>query len=197
MKKKIMLALSMVMIGSMLSMGVYATKSQIFKAGNKYSIQSENNRINHNKSGSINKTTISPKDAEKIVTDKLQNCEIKEIKLKEKHGDLIYKIEALKDDIEYEYKIDAKTGKILKEETEAVNEWDTEKYINSKNTKINLENAKKIATENNKGYEVKEYELKNKNNKYIYEIEIYNGTENKEVKIDANNGKILSVETDD
>ena len=99
------------------------------------------------------------------------------------------KIKKYKAIIEKEFDIDAETGAILKSETETKN-----RIVET--PKISYEQAKEIALKQSKDGKFKEIDLKHKNGKLVYDIELAEGFMDREFLIDANTGKILKDKKD-
>lgn len=73
---------------------------------------------NQNNEASSNTSTITLEKAKQIALNKVPGATIKKIKLDNEDGRLIYEGEMYKDNYEYEFEIDAKTGDIIKWEQE-------------------------------------------------------------------------------
>lgn len=99
-----------------------------------------------------------------------------------------YEIKSYKDGIEKEIKIDINSGEIVKLETE-------KKQISDEllNVKISLNKAKDMVMSENADWNFKEIELKQDLGVIYYEVELKKGFSEKEIKIDANSGKILQI----
>lgn len=141
---------------------------------------------------------------------------VTEIELSEKGSRTVYEMELEGPDGEYEIKMDANTGEILKVEQERRSEQqkadmddmrkddDEQKtdaggqgQVNSKK-RIGYNEAKQIALKKFNG-KIKEIEIDLDDGRLIYEVEIRKGKQEAEFEIDAYTGEILfmSVENDD
>ncbi len=102
-----------------------------------------------------------------------------------------YKVKFVENNIEYEVKIDANTGKTLKTEQEKLDQDDMAEYSAMKQAKISLPQAIQIAKQrvNEKIIEA-EFEL-NKG-KSVYEVEIAKGAQVHKVVVDSATGSIVS-----
>ncbi|MGE7624670.1 PepSY domain-containing protein [Viridibacillus sp. NPDC096237] len=110
---------------------------------------------------------------------------VKKAKLDREDG--IYEIEIIRAEYEYEFDINAYSGKIVKKEKEKI----SKKVVTGKI--IGLEKAKKIAL-NNVGGTVQKAKLDKSDG--VYEIEIINGATEYEFEIDAKTGEILKKESE-
>lgn len=110
---------------------------------------------------------------------------VKKAKLDREDG--IYEIEIIRAGYEYEFDINAYSGKIVKKEKEKI----SKKVVAGK--VIGLEKAKQIAL-NNVGGTVQKAKLDKSDG--VYEIEIINGTTEYEFEIDAKTGSIIKKESE-
>lgn len=143
---------------------------------------------------------ISLDEAQKIA---LEAVEGKVTKAKKEHDDGIdyYDFEIISDNQKYEIEVDAKSGKIIKNEKD--DDYVPNPNESSQNnddlqtTTITSEEAQQIAMERvgNNGYLTK-CELDFDNGKQKYEIEIKNGNIEYEIDIDATTGEIIKYEED-
>ncbi|MBE0406395.1 PepSY domain-containing protein [Psychrobacter sp. AOP22-C1-22] len=106
----------------------------------------------------------------------------------------VYEVEFSTDRINYEIKIDAMTGKVVKSESERLDSDDTNDYKVQKKAKINIVAAMNLA-EKQTGGQVMEIEFKNdrdyaKHTSY-YEVEVLKGQKIIELNIDANTGSVF------
>ncbi|MBR4737807.1 MAG: PepSY domain-containing protein [Rhodocyclaceae bacterium] len=123
-----------------------------------------------------------------------------------------YEVEVLNNGVEYEFKIDANTGKILAREVENKNKptqpgaGNTQpnqpgagntQPVNNAAVKISVEQAKQIALRKVGSGRVTEIELERKGATYYYDVEVKdNRGREYEVKINATTGAILSFKRD-
>jgi len=108
---------------------------------------------------------ITEQQAKDIVNNEVPNGQITKFKLDREHGKMVYEIEVMEGNIEKEFDIDAETGAILKSETETKN-----RIVET--PKISYEQAKEIALKQSKDGKFKEIDLKHKNGKLVYDIEL-------------------------
>ena len=127
-------------------------------------------------------------------------------KLDKDDGRYEYEIEFISGGKEYEYTIDAKSGKILKKDVETVNEPTTKPTAattENSSKLISLAKAKSIALKNAKvdssNAKFVKGKLERDDGRYEYEIEFISGGKEYEYTIDAKSGKVLekSVERAD
>ncbi|MEK5531755.1 PepSY domain-containing protein [Viridibacillus sp. FSL R5-0468] len=131
-----------------------------------------------------NKKVIGLAKAKEIALKSVKGS-VKKAKLDREDG--IYEIEIIRAGYEYDFDINAYTGKIVKKEKERI----SKKVVTGK--VIGLEKAKQIAL-NNVGGTVQKAKLDKSDG--VYEIEIINGTTEYDFEIDAKTGKILKKESE-
>ena len=137
---------------------------------------------------------ITQSRAESIALSQVKGGQVREIKLKNRRGIPVYEVEVLKDNMEHEFRIDANTGNILssKSEMEDPDELRSDTSIRNANTKVTLDQAKRIALTNAGGGTVRDYKLERKTNGYVFEIDVIKDNAKYEYKIDAETGNIIS-----
>lgn len=186
MNKKLIIAISIVLLTVVLGMGIYhsdAAKSS---------------------------PELTYEDISEIVEAQYPGT-ITEIEQDRKHGKAVYEVEIKDGEKHYELNLDANTGEILELEEKRVkqdikltneqeNKIDTnnteEQEVNDSTLIMDMEEAIAIALQEFQGT-VTEAELDKENGRYIYEIEIKSNGVEAEVEIDAQTGEILVVEIDD
>ncbi len=102
-----------------------------------------------------------------------------------------FEIKTIAGDTEYEVKIDANTGNILKTKQEKLDRDDIAEYNAMKQAKISLTQAMQIATQSVSG-KIIEAEFDLDNGLAVYEIDIANGTQIHKLVIDSMTGKIIT-----
>lgn len=155
------------------------------------------------------KAGITLAEASDIVLAKVENGVIHEAEKDRENGRLVYEMEVKNDEYEFEFKVDAENGEIIKEERDerrggkaATGEnGNTEKAANAKDEAvISIGEAKGIAKKEVPG-ELEDIELERENGKLVYEVEIKNHQNGDDddvtVYVDAITGKVLFVEWDD
>ncbi|MDN6639558.1 MAG: PepSY domain-containing protein [Tetragenococcus sp.] len=146
--------------------------------------------------------SVSVNNAIQIYEDELPDTDITEINLDESNGGYYYEVEGLDDDNEYEMSIDAKTEDAQRQETEKLgsNEQEGQKREQDKLDLTNLlsiQEAAEIATDEAGGGQAIDWSL-DKNLKITYwEVEVEDGQDETEVKINAQTGEVLEVNEDD
>ena len=120
-------------------------------------------------------------------------------KLDKDDGRYEYEIEFISGGKEYEYTIDAKSGKILEKDVETVNE-PTAATTETGSKLISLAKAKSIALKNakvdNSDAKFVKGKLDRDDGRYEYEIEFISGGKEYEYTIDAKSGKILEKDVE-
>ncbi|MDO5063214.1 MAG: PepSY domain-containing protein [Peptostreptococcaceae bacterium] len=124
-------------------------------------------------------------------------------KLDNDDGRVIYDVEFYSNNVEYDYEIDAKTGKILEKDKDIDDFVIPQKSTTSNNSATGLigaEKAKNIALNHAglKSSQVKfvRVELDKDDGRQKYEIEFYSNGKEYDYEIDAKSGTILSVDYD-
>ncbi len=154
------------------------------------------------------KAGITLAEASDIVLEKVENGVIHEAEKDRENGRLLYEIEVKNDEYEFEFKVDAENGEIIKEEKEerrggkaaaAGENGNTENAVKDEAV-ISIGEAKGIAKKEVPG-ELEDIELERENGKLLYEVEIKNHQNGDDddvtVYVDAITGKVLFVEWDD
>ncbi len=126
-------------------------------------------------------------------------------KLDNDDGKMVYDIEFYSGNVEYDYEIDAMSGKILSKDTDIENYTISQKNNKTQNmvksdSSISLKKAKSIALKDT-GLKTSEVtfvkaKLDNDDGKMVYDIEFYSGNVEYDYEIDAMSGEILSKDTD-
>lgn len=101
----------------------------------------------------------------------------------------VYEVDFKNGNEKQEIRIDAKTGEIIGTKTEK-----TDKTLAAQPT-VTLKQAIETAQSKEAG-KVKKADLKTKNGQTVYKVEIKNGTQEKDVIIDATSGQMLDVRAD-
>lgn len=138
---------------------------------------------------------ISQSDAINKFNERYGSKSLKEIELKHKNNKYIYEIEGFDSAKEYEVKIDATTGKILKAKSEKFDENGKEDALDL-NELINRDDATQIAQSKVPGQAVK-WSLEMDDKQPVWEVELKDGKKEAQIKIDAKTQKILKTEVDD
>ena len=116
---------------------------------------------------------------------------VTKIEISNYKGKTVYEGEAFDKGQKIEFIIDVNTGEVLK----IAPDYDDE-YNPNYNLPITFEQASRIALDNSFNGKIKSIELKNKNKRAYYMIEVKEDRAEKEINIDANTGKILSIKED-
>ena len=137
-------------------------------------------------------TAISMDDARALVLEKVPGATITKIELDYDDGRKIYEGEAYKDGYEYEFEINASTGKFIKWEQD----WDDDHH-GSTSGLISAEKAEKAVLNKLPGATIRSMELDEDDGYYCYEGEAYKNGVEYEFVIDAYSGKILEWDQED
>ena len=127
-----------------------------------------------------------------------------QIELDYDDGLMVYEVEFIKNGIEYEYELDAKTGKILEKDQERSekeitlnNQTSTQSSSQQSSSQtISKEQAKSIAMKDAQATSITNYKIEKDNDDGVleYEIEFVNQNTKHEYTIRASDGKILNHE---
>lgn len=129
------------------------------------------------------------------------------LELDQDDGRMVYEIEFYSGNKEYDYEIDAATGKILKHDFDAESydfsapqQGSTASSIDSSSGLISAEKAKNIALEHAglsaSSVSFVKSELDQDDGRMVYEIEFYSGNKEYDYEVDATTGKILGYDFD-
>ena len=162
-------------------------------SGNSSSGNSNNNNSTSTpKPTTAPSTSISMDEARTLVLKKVPGATITKIELDYDDGRKIYEGEAYKDGYEYEFEINASTGKFIKWEQD----WDDDHH-GSTSGLISAEKAEQAVLNKLPGATIRSMELDEDDGYYCYEGEAYQNGVEYEFVIDAYSGKILEWERDD
>ena len=127
-------------------------------------------------------------DVVDIVLRNYPQSRVTKIEISNYKGKTVYNGEAFDKGQKIEFIIDVNSGEVFK----IVPDYDDE-YNPSYNLPITFEQASKIALDNSFNGRVKSIELKNIDKKAYYTVEVKEDKSEKEINIDANSGKILTI----
>lgn len=117
-------------------------------------------------------------------------------RLDKEDGKMIYEVEFCAGNTEYDYELDAVSGKILEKDYDC-DDYDWANRENQQSDRISADAAKAIALERLPGGSVYKCELDQDNGRWKYEIELRVNGREYECEIDAATGEILKWEMDD
>ena len=130
-------------------------------------------------------------DVVDIVLRNYPQSRVTKIEISNYKGKTVYNGEAFDKGQKIEFIIDVNSGEVFK----IVPDYDDE-YNPNYNLPITFEQASRIALDNSFSEKVKSIELKNIDKKPYYTVEVKEDKSDKEINIDANTGKILSIKED-
>ena len=139
---------------------------------------------------------ISMDEAKKIVFDdsKVSIDTVKNLEIEYDYDDgiMVYDIEFVSNNTEYDYEIDAKTGKIIEKEIEnkKENASTSKNYLSKEKIKEIVLNKTKV-----KEYYDYEIEFEFKSGKAVYEVEFETKDKEYDIELDAVSGNIIKYET--
>ena len=108
-----------------------------------------------------------------------------------KAGAVYYDVTVLDGSTEKEYKIDARTGSILKSHEEPIDD-NEDMQLTQTNVQLTFEDAEKILQQKYPQAHVYDEELDIWGGQVVYKLEALNGTQKIKMTIDANSGNILN-----
>lgn len=159
------------------------------------------NDVDHvNVDGEVNTGAYLSKEKVKQIVEadaKVSAVTYREIELDYEDGSMVYDVEFVKNNVEYDYELDAKTGKILNKTKESVDKEEDDDLDEKPSTQmISQEKAKSIAMKHAQVTSVQNYHIDKDNDDGVweYDIEFTNGQTKYEYTIRATDGKILSHE---
>ncbi|MEX6493982.1 PepSY domain-containing protein [Fusobacterium animalis] len=130
-------------------------------------------------------------DAIDIVLRNYPQSRVTKIEVANYRGKIVYEGEAFDKGQKIEFIIDANSGEVFK----IAPDYDDE-YNPNFNLPITFEQASRVALDNSFNGRVKSIELKNINKRPYYMVEVKEDRAEKEINIDANTGKVLSIKED-
>jgi len=142
-----------------------------------------------NQTAETNGGRISADEAVAIAQETLDG-KLDEVELDTEDGVLVYEVELEYKDDDYDFKIDAHTGEILKIDDDLLKTPIADKVG------ISVEKVQQIVNELVPEGEIDDIELEMKNSRYVYEIEVDYKGEDGDIYIDAETGEVLKVEDD-
>lgn len=161
-------------------------------SGNSSSGNSNNNNSTSTpKPTTAPSTSISMDEARTLVLKKVPGATITKIELDYDDGRKIYEGEAYKDGYEYEFEINASTGKFIKWEQDWDDDHHDDDHHGSTSGLISAEKAEQAVLNKLPGATIRSMELDEDDGYYCYEGEAYKNGVEYEFVIDAYSGKIL------
>ena len=130
-------------------------------------------------------------DVVDIVLRNYPQSRVTKIEISNYKGKTVYNGEAFDKGQKIEFIIDVNNGEVLK----IVPDYDDE-YNPNYNLPITFEQASRIALDNSFSEKVKSIELKNIDKKPYYTVEVKEDKSEKEMNIDANTGKVITIKED-
>lgn len=171
----------------------------------KWELEYDNSSNNNSGSGSTStpkpttapSTAISMDDARALVLEKVPGATIVKIEQDYDDGRKIYEGEAYKGSTEYDFEIDAATGKFIKWEQDWNDDHHDDDHHNNTSGLISAEKAEQAVLNKLPGATIRSMELDEDDGYYCYEGEAYKNGVEYEFVIDAYSGKILEWEQED
>lgn len=154
------------------------------------------------KASSIEGISLSAADAIKAYQEAYPATSVTSLDLEKTLGIYYYEVKGRDDAVEYEVKINAKTGELTKEREEKL-DADEQGGAERKNEELSLdgllsiEKAAAIATQAVGKGEVTEWSLERELTTTYWELKVMDGRSETSVKLDAKTGEVLETEIDD
>lgn len=139
---------------------------------------------------------LNEKQAAAKFKQKYTKAKISEISLEKHHNRYQYEISGFDSQKEYSAKIDAQTGKLSAAKSEKLDADDHETAIKLSQI-ISRQKANQLAEKAAKSGQGREWTLETDDGQTIWQVDVINGHQKTEVKINAINQKVISVETTD
>lgn len=133
--------------------------------------------------------TMSLKEARDLALSKVNGGKVLEAELDYEDGKLLFNITILNGNTETDFEIDALTGEVLKNKSEAEDAEDVAKY--SVELAVSLDDAEKVAQEAYPALTIIKAELERNGNSYVYEFKLVDASSVRNVHVDANTGAIV------
>lgn len=195
-----------VVLSGVLAVGLIAGGTAIFAASNSEAATTTGN--SEVSSASFNpETMINFGQAKKAALKAAGNKgHIDDIDLERYNNKAFYDVEIEQGDKDVTVLIDAYTGKTLDVFTHDDDRYDDDRYDDDDDryeseaiasVKLSAADAEKIAIKQLSNSKVVQIELDEDDNRLQYEVEVVNSKYEAEVEIDANTGKVLSIDKDD
>lgn len=149
----------------------------------------------------ISKTKVSANDAIKVYQKTYPDTSVTSLELEKSLRGPVYKVEGIDDQKEYQVNINAKNKKILQNSQEELDEDDQNESDRKADTLdlsnlISVKKAARIAEKKVKGGKSTEFSLDKDLGTTYWDVTVKKGSQEKNIKINANNGKVLQVEND-
>ena len=139
---------------------------------------------------------LNEKQAVAKFKQKYTKAKISEISLEKHLNRYQYEISGFDSQKEYSAKIDAQTGKLSAAKSEKLDADDHETAIKL-NQVISRQKANQLAEKAAKSGQGREWTLETDDGQTIWQVDVVDGHQKTEVKINAINQKVFCVETDD
>lgn len=146
--------------------------------------------------------TVTANEALSAYQETYPDTSVTSLDLDTSFGSYFYEIKGVDDSVEYEIKVNAKTGEVTKEREEKLDRED-QNGVERKNESLDLDGilsideAAAIAVEAAGKGEAFEWSLERELSTTYWEVKVKNGFSETSVKLDAKTGSILETEIDD
>ncbi|EQM55229.1 hypothetical protein N692_00995 [Lactiplantibacillus plantarum EGD-AQ4] len=145
-------------------------------------------------------TKVSLNAAIKTFQQQYPDASLTSIELEDQLGRPVYTLEGVGGTQEHELQLNGRTGKVISKHSERLDQDD---QAEAENDQLNLKKvispskAVAIAVHDRNGGYASELKLDKDNGKTYWEVQVHQGKQQVEIKIDAQEGSILKTEHDD
>ncbi|MDT2839963.1 PepSY domain-containing protein [Vagococcus carniphilus] len=197
MKKTLLAGITFVLLGVMVGCGNKTVQQPTSESKNETtdSQVSEKTKVEKVK-------TVDVSDAIKIYQEKHPKTDITSVELESERSGLVYKIEGVDDETEYDLTINASSKEILRDKSEKLDKEDRA-GVKRKQEKLDLKDiisideATTIAEKENGFGTAQEWSLDKDLSTTYWEVKGVEGRKEAQIKIDAKSGEVLEFELDD
>lgn len=144
---------------------------------------------------STSQIKLNEKAAVKKFNNKYTNAKVDEIQLETKGNKYVYEISGFDNDKEYSANVNAKSGKVTRAHSEKLDKNDNKTALDL-NKVISRKKANSLAEKAAKKGQGLAWTLETDNGTTVWEVEVVDGHKSTDVKINAQNKKIISTEVD-
>ncbi|MBC1475529.1 hypothetical protein HB852_12995 [Listeria grandensis] len=202
-KKISVIAMTTVMVGTLAACGDDDANGDNNNNGNNTQQTTDSGSSSNTTTTDLNnkKFSMSYTEAIEIFKNKHPKTDITSVELSQELGKFVYTIDGVDDSSEFEMKFDADTKAILQDNNEKLDREDAN-GVERANEKLDLTGIKTpqeamTAALKQQAGTVKEWSIDREMNQTYFSVQVMNGTQEVEVKLDSKTLAVLSTEQDD
>lgn len=202
MKKTLLAGITFVLLGVMVGCGNKTVQQPTSESKNETTNVSTTDSQVSEKTKVEKVKTIDVSDAIKIYQEKHPKTDITSVELESERSGLVYKIEGVDDETEYDLTINASSKEILRDKSEKLDKEDRA-GVKRKQDKLDLKDiisideATTIAEKETGFGTAQEWSLNKDLSTTYWEVKGVEGRKEAQIKIDAKSGEVLEFELDD